>query len=120
MMWVGLDDVEPYAGGKGIPEFVGPSGAREDGGGKRSRRLHYDDDLRGMWLKPETSFEEFMDRVTTKFDKEINSLTLEFKDAAGRKMSLRDESDWEIAIETAREGAKGKPEEKLVIWCTDT
>ncbi|KAJ7708456.1 hypothetical protein B0H16DRAFT_1901243 [Mycena metata] len=82
-------------------------------------KLHYDDDLRGMALTPETPFEEFMDRVTAKFDKEINGLTFEFKDPDGRKMSLRDESDWEIAIETAREGAKGKPEGRLQIWCTD-
>lgn len=34
-------------------------------------------------------------------------------------MSLRDEMDYELAIETARENAKGKSEGRLEIWCTD-
>ena len=42
-----------------------------------------------------------------------------FKDEDGGKISLRDESDYELAIETARENAKGKPEGKINIWCTD-
>ncbi|KAJ7647597.1 NADPH oxidase regulator NoxR [Roridomyces roridus] len=82
-------------------------------------KLHYDDDVRGMALTPETPFEEFMDKVTAKFGKDINGLMLKFKDEDGGKVSLRDESDYELAIETARESSKGKPEGKLEIWCTD-
>ncbi|KAJ7714933.1 hypothetical protein B0H14DRAFT_3522854 [Mycena olivaceomarginata] len=82
-------------------------------------KLHYDDDVRGMALTPETPFEEFMDKVTAKFGKDINGLTLKFKDEDGGKVSLRDESDYELAIETARESSKGKPEGKLEIWCMD-
>lgn len=43
-------------------------------------------------------------------------------DAARRvwvQVSLRDEMDFELAVETARESAKGKAEGKLEIWCTD-
>jgi hypothetical protein len=61
-----------------------------------------------------------MDKVTAKFGKDINGLTLKFKDEDGGKVSLRDESDYELAIETARESSKGKPEGKLEIWCTDS
>jgi len=82
-------------------------------------KLHYDDDVRGMALTPETPFDEFMDKVTAKFGKDINGLTLKFKDEDGGKVSLRDESDYELAIETARESSKGKPEGKLEIWCSD-
>ncbi|KAJ7209672.1 NADPH oxidase regulator NoxR [Mycena pura] len=82
-------------------------------------KLHYDDDVRGMALTPETSFEEFMDKVTAKFGKDINGLHLKFRDEDGGKVSLRDESDYELAIETARESSKGKPEGKLEIWCMD-
>lgn len=82
-------------------------------------QLHYDDDVRGMALTPETPFEEFLDKVTAKFGKDINGLSLKFKDEDGGKVSLRDESDYELAIETARESSKGKPEGKLEIWCTD-
>lgn len=72
-----------------------------------------------MALAPEIPFEEFMDRVTSKFGKPINGLGLKFKDEDGGKVTLRDESDYELAIETARESAKGKPEGKLEIWCTE-
>jgi len=82
-------------------------------------KLHYQDDVRGMALTPETTFEEFMDKVTSKFGKSINGLGLKFKDEDGGKVTLRDESDYELAIETARESSKGRPEGKLEVWCID-
>ena len=82
-------------------------------------KLHYQDDIRGMTLAPDTPFAEFMDKVTAKFGKDINGLGLKFQDEDGGKITLRDESDYELAIETARENSKGKAEGKLVIWCTD-
>jgi len=72
-----------------------------------------------MTLSPETPFTEFLDKVTAKFQKDINGLGLKFKDEDGGKVTLRDDSDYELAIETARESAKGKSEGKLEIWCTD-
>jgi len=83
-------------------------------------KLHYQDDIRGMTLTPDTPFPDFMDRVMAKFYKEAHGLYLKFKDEDGGKVSLRDESDYELAIETARESAKGKAEGKLEIWCIDT
>ncbi|KAF5383404.1 hypothetical protein D9757_006183 [Collybiopsis confluens] len=82
-------------------------------------KLHYKDDVRGMALTPETSFEEFMDKVTSKFGKGFGGLGLKFKDEDGGKVTLQDESDYELAIETARESSKGKAEGKLEVWCTD-
>ncbi|RDB24740.1 Neutrophil cytosol factor 2 [Hypsizygus marmoreus] len=82
-------------------------------------KLHYQDDVRGMTLGPDMPFEEFMDKVTSKFGKGINGLGLKFKDEDGGKVTLQDESDFELAIETARESSKGKPEGKLEIWCVD-
>ncbi|KAF8973170.1 NADPH oxidase regulator NoxR [Flammula alnicola] len=79
-------------------------------------KLHYQDEIRGMTLVPEIPFPEFMDKVTAKFQKE---LSLRFKDEDGGKVTLRDESDYELAIETARENSKGKSEGKLEIWCQD-
>jgi len=67
-------------------------------------------------LTPETPFAEFLDKVCAKFNK---SLGLRFKDEDGGKVTLRDDSDFELAIETARESAKGKAEGKLEIWCSD-
>jgi len=83
-------------------------------------KLHYQDDIRGMTLTPDTPFLDFMDRVMAKFYKEAHGLNLKFKDEDGGKVSLCDESDYELAIETARESAKGKAEGKLEIWCIDT
>ncbi|ESK93692.1 nadph oxidase regulator [Moniliophthora roreri MCA 2997] len=83
-------------------------------------KLHYKDDVRGMALTPETPFEEFMEKVTSKFGRSFGGLGLKFKDEDGGKVTLADESDYELAIETARESSKGKPEGKLEIWCTDT
>ncbi|KAF8895701.1 NADPH oxidase regulator NoxR [Gymnopilus junonius] len=82
-------------------------------------KVHYQDDIRGMTLTPDVPFPEFMDKVTAKFGKSINGLGLKFQDEDGGKITLRDDSDYELAIETARENAKGKAEGKLVIWCID-
>ncbi|KAG7098493.1 hypothetical protein E1B28_000437 [Marasmius oreades] len=82
-------------------------------------KLHYRDDVRGMALTPETPFEEFMDKVTTKFGRSFDGLGLKFTDEDGGKVTLADESDYELAIETARESSRGKPEGKLEIWCSD-
>jgi hypothetical protein len=66
-----------------------------------------------------TTFNVFMDQVRTKFGKDIDALTLRFIDEDGSKVSLLDESDYELAIETARNISKGRPQGKLEIWCTD-
>ncbi|KAF7375887.1 P-type phospholipid transporter [Mycena sanguinolenta] len=79
-------------------------------------RVHHNDDVRGMTLSPETLFEEFIDIMTTRFGKK---LTLKFTDEDGFKVSLKDQLDYDLALETARENSKGKPEGKLEIWCLD-
>ncbi|KAI0724138.1 NADPH oxidase regulator NoxR [Fomitopsis betulina] len=82
-------------------------------------KLHYKDDVRGMAFGPEMPWEEFLERVTSKFSRALDGLGMKFKDEDGGKVSLRDEMDYELAIETARENAKGKSEGRLEIWCTD-
>ncbi|KAG0708579.1 hypothetical protein DFH29DRAFT_890953 [Suillus ampliporus] len=82
-------------------------------------KLHYQGDVRGMTLAPDMSFEEFVERVTSKFGTAMDGLGLKFKDEDDVKVTLRDSSDYELAIETARTSAKGKAEGKLEIWCTD-
>ncbi|KAG1856936.1 hypothetical protein C8R48DRAFT_718360 [Suillus tomentosus] len=82
-------------------------------------KLHYQGDVRGMMLTPYTSFEEFVERVTSKFGTTMDGLGLKFKDEDDVKVTLRDGSDYELAIETARANLKGRSEGKLEIWCTD-
>jgi hypothetical protein len=80
-------------------------------------KIHCEGDVRGMTLKPEVPFLEFKQRVAAKFETSPQSIMLKFRDEDGGKVSLRDESDYELAIETARESAKGRPEGKLELWC---
>jgi len=81
-------------------------------------KLHYQGELRGMTLKPDMPFRDFMDMVQAKFNSN-GRLRLVFKDEDGGMVSLRDESDYDLAIETAREFANGKPEGKLELWCDE-
>ena len=46
----------------------------------------------------------------------VQSIALKFRDKVSL-ISLRDEGDYELAIETAHESAKGRPEGKLELWC---
>lgn len=69
-----------------------------------------------MTLPPDIAFNEFLDKVTAKFGK---SMKLKFTDEDGGKVTLRDESDFELAIETARENSKGRSEGKLEVWCME-
>ncbi|KAF8736521.1 hypothetical protein AX14_014421 [Amanita brunnescens Koide BX004] len=82
-------------------------------------KIHYKEEVRGMALLADTTFAEFMDKVTSKFEKSMTGLGVKFRDEDGGQVSLRDESDFELALETAREAANGKSEGKLEIWCSD-
>jgi len=80
-------------------------------------KTHCDGDTCGMTPDPTLSFAEFGQRVAAKFETTPQSIMLKFRDEDGGKVSLRDESDYELAIVTARESAKGIPEGKLEVWC---
>ena len=72
-----------------------------------------------MAIEADMPFEEFTSRITSKFGRSFEGLLLKFKDEDGSKVTLRDEMDYDLAIETAREFAKGKPEGRLETWLTD-
>ena len=72
-----------------------------------------------MAIDADMAFEEFANRITTKFGRSFEGMSLKFKDEDGGKVTLRDEMDYDLAIETARESAKGKPEGRLEIWLVD-
>jgi hypothetical protein len=65
------------------------------------------------------TFEEFVERVTSKFGTTMDGLSFKFKDEDDGQVTLRDDSDFELALETARANAKGRDEGKLEVWCTD-
>ncbi|KAI1787818.1 hypothetical protein LXA43DRAFT_1027631 [Ganoderma leucocontextum] len=82
-------------------------------------KLYYREEVRGMALLPETPYEDFMEMVSRKFGVVVGAIGMKFKDEDGGKVTLRDDMDYELAIETARHNAKGRPEGRLEIWCVD-
>ncbi|KAG9126081.1 hypothetical protein FRC07_004955 [Ceratobasidium sp. 392] len=80
-------------------------------------RLHFNDSLRGMAIMPDISCDEFMDQVSAKFGKEYGDLVLKFADEDGARVTLMDESDFELAIETMRGASLKGKEPRLEIWC---
>jgi len=69
-----------------------------------------------MAMPPDVPMDEFCDTVATKFGMGVNDLHMKFVDEDGTQVSLLDDSDYELALATARENAKGKSEGKLTIW----
>ncbi|KAJ7355201.1 NADPH oxidase regulator NoxR [Mycena albidolilacea] len=104
------EDEEGYASGE---DFDGPSRSKLN---TIRIRIHHDGDVRGMMLSPDMPFDEFMDKLTSRFG---STVTIKFVDEDGIRVSLRDQDDYELAIETARQSSKGKREGKLEIWCMD-
>jgi hypothetical protein len=56
--------------------------------------------------------------LSSKFDIPVQGLNVKFKDEDGTLVSIKDETDYEMALETAKESTNGKAEGKLEIWCT--
>lgn len=90
-----------------------------------------------MTLPASASFALFLQRVLDKFDKASSAeLRLKFRDEEGGMVSMRDEGDFELAVEVAREMSYSKDnggngmgnggmgngmakEGKLEVWCVD-
>ncbi|KDN46517.1 hypothetical protein RSAG8_04170, partial [Rhizoctonia solani AG-8 WAC10335] len=82
-------------------------------------RLRFKKDLRGMAIMPNISCDDFMDRVCAKFGREYGDLSIKFVDDDGAKVTIMDESDFELAIETSRAAALKGKESRLEIWCDE-
>ena len=72
-----------------------------------------------MTLTSDMPFKIFVAKVAAKFGASPSAIALKFKDEDGERVSLLDDSDFDLALETARASAKGKPEGKLEVWCLD-
>lgn len=101
------------------------SGDYEDGSNysdciKIRVKVRFGDEIRGMALTPDVPFLDFMGMLSTKFGIPVRKLEVKFKDEDGGRVSLKDEMDYEMALETAKEGVNGKAEGRLEIWCAET
>jgi len=101
--------------GSGEPEDVPAAPAMT----KIRVKVHYQGDIRGMALAPDTSFDAFMDTLAIKFGLRSDRMEVKFKDEDGGKVSLMDEMDYELALETASVHVNGRTERRLEIWCID-
>jgi len=126
----GTKSGRPYAPSRSVSRIMSSYGEEDEGyrsgeydeAYELSRirvKIHYREDIRGMAIEPGMPFDEFVDRLTAKFDRVFEDVVLRFKDDDGAKVNMRDESDYELAVETARENAKGRSEGKIEVWCDD-
>ena len=83
-------------------------------------KVRFRDEVRGMALMPDVTFEEFMGMLSSKFSVPVSRMDVKFKDEDGGYVSMKDEMDYEMAMETAKESANGKAEGKLEVWCAET
>ncbi|KAG8934124.1 hypothetical protein FRC01_005023 [Tulasnella sp. 417] len=93
-------------------------------------KIHFGNEVRGMVVTPDIPLTDFLSSVCAKFSYELGALRVKFEDEDGTKVSLMDEGDWDLAIETARNmndnessisgSTRPKPGEgRLKIWCEE-
>lgn len=93
-------------------------------------KIHFGKEVRGMVVAPDMRLTDFLASVCAKFSYEYGALRVKFEDEDGTKVSLMDEGDWDLAIETARNvndnessisgSTRSKPGEgRLKIWCEE-
>ncbi|KAI6029472.1 hypothetical protein PISMIDRAFT_110208 [Pisolithus microcarpus 441] len=117
----GYGPVDDFNSGVGVWSKDGHSGVAdvpEDISTIRVK-LHYQGDVRGMTLSTSTTLPTLSTRVAAKFGSAPEALKLKFVDEDGVKISLRDEEDWGLAIETAMSAGRSGIEGRLEVWCED-
>jgi len=83
-------------------------------------KVRFKDEVRGLALTPDVTFAEFMGMLSSKFAIPVGKMDVKFKDEDGGQVSMKDEMDYEMALETAKESANGKVEGRLEVWCAET
>ena len=83
-------------------------------------KVRFRDEVRGLALAPDVTFLEFMGMLSSKFGVPVSRMDIKFKDEDGGYVSIKDEMDYEMALETAKESANGRTEGKLEVWCAET
>ncbi|OCH92030.1 hypothetical protein OBBRIDRAFT_727608 [Obba rivulosa] len=76
-------------------------------------KIHHSAETRGMALARGTALGAFRASLGAKFGLPANALALQFADEDGERVSLRDATDWEMALETAARAGR------LEVWCDE-
>lgn len=74
------------------------------------------DDLRAIVISPKNDLVYFRQSLAEKFGLSSNRFEICFKDEDGDRVNIKDNGDWDAAIECARYVAAGRPEGKLEVW----
>lgn len=83
-------------------------------------KVRFEDEVRGLALTPDVTFTEFMGMLSSKFSVPVSKMDVKFKDEDGGYVNMKDDMDYEMALETAKESSNGKAEGKLEVWCAAT
>ncbi|KZT66870.1 hypothetical protein DAEQUDRAFT_813296 [Daedalea quercina L-15889] len=88
-------------------------------------KLHYQGAVRAMVLTSDLSWEAFKAAILAKLGHPRPGIQMEFEDTEdnNERVSLQDQTDYEVAISTARASAhatgSGGREGRLRIWCSE-
>ena len=78
-------------------------------------KLHYNNEVRGMSIDVDTPYDDFILRLQAKFG--LENMRLKYMDEDGVYVSIMDETDWDSAVDAAREHCpKGRQDGKLEVW----
>lgn len=79
-------------------------------------KIRVDGDTRCMSTFSDMDLRDFLSRLAVKLDRPPYDLAVRFRDEDGDMISLRDEGDWEAAMDCARSRASANGEGKLEVW----
>jgi hypothetical protein len=78
-------------------------------------QIRYNDDIRAVVISSQIDLREFRTLLCDKFEIP-DRFKLRFRDEEGDQVSLKDDGDWDAALDCARVAAAGRPEGRLDVW----
>lgn len=78
-------------------------------------QIRYNDDIRAVVISSQIDLREFRTLLCDKFEIP-DRFKLRFRDEEGDQVSLKDDGDWDAALDCARVVAAGRPEGRLDVW----
>ena len=78
-------------------------------------QIRYNDDIRAVVISSQVNLYEFRNLLCDKFEIP-DAFKLRFRDEEGDQVSLKDDGDWDAALDYARVTAAGRPEGRLDVW----
>lgn len=80
-----------------------------------SFQLYFKDEIRAMVVSPSITYSDLYKRVCDKLEQAFGRVRVKFEDEDGTKVTIRDDEDWEMAVNITSMRGDGK----LPIWCEE-